>query len=873
MHPPSSQVESGQALGLFSSPVLDWFTAAFPRGPTVAQARAWPLVAAREHVLLISPTGSGKTLAAFLAILDRLFREHEAAPLAPGLRCVYVSPLRSLNYDIEHNLKSPLEEMRRRLDRQASPIQVAVRTGDTPAHERRKLRDRPPHVLITTPESLSLLLSQASWLAHWLRVEHIIVDEVHALVATKRGADLAVSLERLSAVADCDPQRIGLSATCRPHHVVSKFLVGPGRSCHVVEAVPDDRRAPLRVDVASLIEPGEATHRGLTYRRLLGRLAELLRRYRTTVVFANTRAFAEKITHDLRKDGFGQPELEPTVAAHHSALDMKLRRSTEAALRSGRLRAVVTSTSLELGVDIGTADMTVQVGLPGSAGRCVQRIGRSGHGPGRAARGLLLAATRAELAGAIVTAQAARSGRIEPLDMVTAPLDVVCQQLVGMACTGEQSVDATFELLRKTGSMSELTRADFQACLDYLAGRLRAPAGADEPAPGAELRWTAPRLWQRDGRFGLRSGRVARWFWTNVGTIHSEESVQVLEQGVALGTLEAAYAERLLPGDRFILDGRAVEAWRLEGPILHVRPTGSEARLPRWTSDRQTLSSDLARDLAEFRVEAAERLIDDGAMALGAWLKSAFGLDAQAGAVLVELFEAQVQQSEVPQLDEVLVEESPSVYGDGVIYAFHVPLHRSACEALGRATAARIGRRMKRNLSLSIADLGWAIRLPGDALPLAGVGPISSLLELERLVDDILEGLDRGQLLARRFRQVAATALMILDRAEPGRRVRVGGRHWASTRLYPLVKSACPDHPLIRETRREVLEDVLDAPAAAAWLQRRPTIRVRKLSGLSPFASAWIEPGADESLQFESAADALRRLHARLIVASAESAG
>ena len=251
---------------------------------------------------------------------------------------------------------------------------------------------------------------------------------------------------------------------------------------------------------------------------------------------------------------------------------------------------------------------------------------------------------------------------------------------------------------------------------------------------------------------------------------------------------------------------------------------------------------------------------------------TSFDLDHGAAAVLIELFEAQAQWSEVPDASGLLVEESPSPDGDGLIYTFHAPLHRAACEALGRATAARLGRRFGRNLGLSVADLGWSIRIAGDAAA-NGLEPdaIAPLLDLEGFADDVLEGLDRGELPARRFRHVAATGLMVLRNPEPGRRVRVGGLNWVSTRLYPLVKAACPDHPLLRETRREVLEDLLDVPAAERWLNERPAIRFRSLPGLSPFAAAWIEPGQADSLQFEPPAEALRRLHARLVLQAAKA--
>lgn len=856
--------DSAAALRLLSDPVRAWFEAAFPKGPTPAQAHAWPLVAAGVHTLLLSPTGTGKTLASFLAIIDRLMRSHCSGNLTPGLRCVYISPLRSLNYDIQRNLTVPLEGIREQLAFERSPIQVGVRTGDTSPSERRRHRDRPPHILVTTPESLSLLLSQSSWQGHWRGVEHVVVDEVHALVPTKRGADLAVSLERLAAQARRDPIRVGLSATCGDDKPVASFLVGPSRSCRTVTVPPPADKAAMEIRVESLIRHDEAPHRGLSYRRLLRRLKVTIARNRTTVVFANTRAFAERLTHDLRHLFRGRPE---AVATHHSALDAARRRAIEKSLRDGELRAVVTSTSLELGVDIGTADVTVQVGLPGGVARCVQRVGRSGHRLGTGSRGLLLAATPAEIAGAIITAKAALAGRVEPLRMIRSPLDVVCQQIVSMACAGEHNADQAFRLLRNTGTMAGLSRADFDACLASLAGELSSPAGASEPESGTPPRWTSPRIWNSNGWFGIRGWRAVRWFRNNVGTIHSEETVRVMDGGIAVGTLEASHAERLISGDRFVLDGRVFKFHRLENAIVHARCDSGEPNLPRWTSDRQSLSFELAHELAVFRQEGARRLVQGSAAALRDWLMAEFDLAYGAAAVLTDLFAAQAQWSEIPDALGLLVEEAPAIGSDGMTYTFHAPLNRAACEAIGRAIAARLGRRFGRNLALCVADLGWSISIDTDACP-DGLEPsdIRALLEQEDFAADVLEGLDRGELLARRFKHVAATGLMVLRNPEPGRRVRVGGLNWVCTRLYPMVKAACPGHPLLRETRREVLEDLLDLPAAERWLAGTPEIRFRSLPGQSPFAAAWIEPSQVDSLQFEPPDEALRRLHRRLVL-------
>jgi ATP-dependent Lhr-like helicase len=863
MHTTGSDARN--ALEVISEPVRDWFTETFPQGPTPAQTLAWPPIAAGENVLLVSATGTGKTLAGFLAILGRLFRARADGVLTTGLRCVYVSPLRSLGYDIERNLAQPLEGIHRRLAVGEKLVRVGVRTGDTSAHFRRKLRDDPPHLLITTPESLSLLLSQAAWRGHWRGVEHVIVDEVHSLVPTKRGADLAVTLERLAARADHDPARIGLSATCRPAEPVARFLVGPTRDCRVLDAPLPRGSLPLEIEVESLLEPGEGPHRGLTYRRLIRRLREAMKVNRTTVIFANTRPFTEKITHDLLGTASSAGSAsEPSVAAHHSALDANRRREVEGMLKQGRLKAVVSSTSLELGVDIGTADLAVQVGLPGGVARCLQRLGRSGHHVGAASRGLVLAASAGELASAAVTVRAARAGQLEPLRMIDAPLDVVCQQLLAMACAGECQVDDAFALLRKAGPMAKLSRADFDDCLKSLAGELAAPAGVSESDLDASAgpRWSSPRIWKQNGWFGVRSQRVVRWFWSNVGTISSEESAQVLVGGVAVGTLDGAYAERLVPGDRFVLDGRSLEFRRRQGTVIHALSGGEDPRLPIWHSDRQTLSCELAREVAVFRAEGSRRLERGGPLALRAWLIESLDLSPKTSAIVGALIESQERLSEVPEVRQLLVEECPSPDGTGLSYVFHAPLNRGACEALGRATAARLGRRFGRDLTLQAADLGWAIGLPeGSAIK---AEELEALFAVDRLEDDVLEGVDRGDLPAQRFRHIAGTALMILRNPERGRRVRVGGMNWVSKRLYPLLKAAYPDHPLLRETRREVLHDRLDVPSVTAWLATKPLLVLRRLSGVSPFAAAWIMPAVDEPVQFESPADALRRLHARL---------
>lgn len=813
------------------------------------------MVASGGNALLIAPTGTGKTLGGFLALLDKLLTEERS----PGVACVYISPLKSLGADIRRNLLEPLQAVAEAAGPDVLPVSVDVRTGDTTLYRRSKQRKAPPQILVTTPESLAILLSQPVWNEHFKALKTIIVDEIHSLVPTKRGADLAVSLERLSAGALGEPQRIGLSATCRPAQLVADFLVGQGRQCAIIEPAPkSSATGKTTLTVESLIQPDEAAYRPLVHSRLIRRLKECQEQHLTTIVFTNTRPLTERIAFLLKEEA--GPDGAEQVAAHHGSLDARLRQKVEADLKAGNLRMVVSSTSLELGVDYQSADFVVQVGQPGSVARCLQRLGRAGHGPGRDRNGVLLAAGPAELAGAVVTASAALEGLIEPVRGVENPLDVLCQQLVGMACANDRNATGAFETIRRSWPFRKLPRRDFDACLAYLAGELASPPGAFEPEPGAAPRWTSPRLWRSGDEFGVRHGMIPRWLRMNAGTIVAEESMTVLADGVRVGRLESSYAESLQPGDRFVLDGRSLEFQKLEDLAIQARPVAGESALPTWTSDRPGFSAELAGRLCQFRAELGSRLLKNRGGARD-WLVETYKMNPADADGLISLWRSQLHVSEVPTLETVLVEPFPEP--DGWAYAVHLGLHRGGAEAVGRAVAARLGREQGRDVRLAVADLGFAVHTQAQAL---SPGHIQALFIPEGLEADLLEGLEKGDLIARRFRSVAATGLMALRNTE-GKRVRVGGREWVSRRLYPVVREACPEHPLVREARREALQDALDLPEAQRFLDGLPAIRVRTLRGPSPFAVAWIEPLGDraaEPIHFESADEVMKRLHERL---------
>jgi len=844
----------------------NWCIEQFPAGATPIQTQAWPVVATGQNALLIAPTGTGKTLAAFMAVLDRLLCENsQGNGENTGVSCLYISPLKSLSADVERSLLKPLRAVAQAQGLKRPEVTVGLRTGDTSIYFRSKLREQPPDILVTTPESLSILLSQPAWASHFSRLRTIIIDEIHSLAPTKRGADLALSLERLSALAKVDPQRIGLSATCRPASLVANFLVGSGRKCSILESAGTGHgMTQLRVE--SLIRADEEAYRPLVAQRLVRRLEQCLSQHQTSIVFTNTRPLTERVAY-LLKDEAG-PEGAETIAAHHGSLDATLRHRVEESLKAGQLRMVVSSTSLELGVDYQSADFVVQVGLPGSVARCLQRLGRAGHGPGRDRNGVILAAGPAELAGAVVTAKAALEGRIEPLRVIENPLDVLCQNLVGMACVDDCVADDAFALVQKAWPFRNLPRSDFDTCLSYLAGELAAPAGAFEPEPGAAPRWTVPRLWKERGQFGVRHRRILRWYRMNVGTIVSDESMHVQVEGQRIGQLEAAYAETLQPGDRFVLDGRVLEYKKSEGLAIYAKPSTGDGFLPRWTSDRPGLSATLAGELNRFIETLAGRIVISKNESRQ-WLIDHYDMRPADADCLVSLFRRQLAVSDVPASERLLIEAFPEA--EGWAYAVHCGLHKAAAEAVGRAVAARFGRRLGRDVRLTVADLGFVVHTQAEVLEPNVLG---TFFDSHGLEADVLEGLDAGELIARRFRRVASTGFMVLRNVE-GKRTRVGGHEWVSRRLYPVVLESCPEHPLVREARRETLEDVLDLPSALQWAKSLPRIRLRMLRQASPFTLAWIEPMGDtraEPIQFESSDDALKRLHERLFACGATGA-
>lgn len=782
--------------------VRRWF-ASYLGEPTAAQRLAWPAIAAGDHLLLSSPTGSGKTLAAFLPILSTLITEPSST-----LQCLYVSPLKALCRDATVNLK----RVCRRLGDES--VRIAMRTGDTSQRVRRHHLRRPPAILMTTPESLAQMLAHGPSHQLFRDLRWIVVDEVHALIGSKRGADLAISMERLERLTARERvQRIGLSATCTPLQTVAEFLVGDGQSCSVAQVRDVTEK---RFVVEPLFESLDYSPGWME--ALLERLHAELSQCRTTLVFTNTRHLSERLTWALRRR---YPERAHEIGVHHSALSAARRRVVERRMKHGKLWAIVSSTSLELGIDIGTVDSVVFVHPPGGVVRLLQRVGRSGHRPDQPRRGLLLTASPSELLESAVTAISGLDGQLEPVHMIAQPFDVLCQQLVGMAMTGLWEASAAYDLIRRAAPFRDLGRRDFDDCLDYLSGRRR---------DGSE--WLPARLaWEGDC-FTIADRRTARLLQRNLGTILTEDARAIRLRArtdgngtLSVGELDQAYADRLKPGDRFVLDGRCLELRERESDAFIVEEVFGRPQIPRWLGGGVPMPGEIARRIFLFRAQAAESL-RDGEASLHHWLRRDFQLNDSAITSLTRHIASQEMVSEVPTLDALLIEAVPMQAC--VEYFVHTPLSRSVNEVLARVLSHRA---RKSPITAMAADLGIYVL---DARPMMlSATQWRSWLSPIQFEEDFRRHMASSDLCQQAFGRIAQTGLMIL-RNPAGRKRKVGGKDWAERRLYEQLREQDPDFVLLRQAETEVLASTCNLGAALRYVGELPALRLQLRTLLKP---------------------------------------
>ncbi|HEY2316894.1 MAG TPA: DEAD/DEAH box helicase [Solirubrobacteraceae bacterium] len=817
------------SLDVFSARTRDWFTGAFA-APTAAQEQAWPAIASGEHVLISAPTGSGKTLAAFLYAIDRLAEQTPPSdPRDRRIGLVYVSPLKALSYDIDRNLRTPLRGI-------GAELKVAVRTGDTPQRERQQMLREAPDILITTPESLYLMLTgQAQRLfegARWC-----IVDEIHAVASTKRGSHLALTLERLTAAAGTDVQRIGLSATQNPLEEVGRFMVGPHRQCRVVDTgVRKELDLEIQVPVESMVEPdagvggngleldplagGEATRRSI-WPAIYPELLELIRQHKSTIMFVNNRRSAERIA--LRLNEMAGEEL---ARSHHGSLAREERTVVEEMLKAGELPCLVATSSLELGIDMGAVDLVIQVESPKSVARGLQRIGRAGHSVGDVSRGRIFPKFRSDLLECAVVARRMREAQIETTVVPRNPLDVLAQQIVAIAAAaGEDepvAVDDLFALVTRTHSYAELSRAQLENVLDMLDGRYPS-------TEFAELR--ARIVWDRVAGT-IRARRGARQLAvTNAGTIPDRGLFAVtLPDGRRVGELDEEMIYEARPGQTFLL---GATTWRIEeigrDRVIVTPAPGVPGAIPFWKGDSIGRPRELGEAIGAFARWAVDQAPET--------LEREYDLDRRAAANLVEfLVEQQEATRVVPSDRAIVVERFRDEIGDWRLCVLS-PFGGRVHAAWSLALSARIREQVGLESDAIYSDDGIIIHLPDAEEP-----PSSDLvlLEPDEIEDLVVAELGSSALFGARFRENAARALLI-PRARPGKRTPLWQQRLKSQSLLEVAKKY-GEFPVILETYRECLRDVLDVPGLVELLtrlhRREITLVEVETATASPFASS-----------------------------------
>src|SRR5829696_6043694 len=831
-------------LASFTPAVREWFLRSFA-APTEAQREAWPAIAGGESVLVSAPTGSGKTLAAFLWGLDRLVAEPVEGERRT--RLVYVSPLKALSYDVEKNLRAPLKGI-------GGDVEVAIRTGDTPQKERQQMLRRPPDVLITTPESLYLMLTSRAR-ETLSDVEAVIVDEIHAVAQTKRGAHLSLTLERLEHRCGGGLQRIGLSATQRPLEEVGRFLVGVGRECRIVDS---GRRKPLDVEiqvpVEDMREPGapdvtdpayggqgtaagggdligmgpgdaqESATRRSIWPAIYPQLLELVREHRSTIVFVNARRAAERLAVRLNELAGEDGRPAEIARAHHGSLAREERLIVEDLLKSGELPCLVATSSLELGIDMGAVDLVLQVESPKSVTAGLQRIGRSGHGVADTAKGRIFPKFRADLLECAVVARRMREGLIERTVVPRNPLDVLAQQIVAMAASSEDPlpVDALHALILRTYSFADLSRAQLENVLDMLDGRY----------PSEEFGELRPRIvWDRvGGTIRARKGARALAI-TNAGTIPDRGLFSVnLPDGRRVGELDEEMVYEARPGQVFLL---GASSWRIEDitrdRVVVTPAPGVPGAVPFWKGDGVGRPRELGEAIGAFARWAVEQDADT--------LADGYDLDPRAADNLLAFLREQEDATRVVPSDRtIVVERFRDEIGDWRLCVLS-PYGGRVHAAWGLALSRRIRERHGLESDAIWSDDGIIVHLPDADEP---PGAELVMIEPDELEDLVVGELGGSALFGARFRENAGRALLI-PRAYPGRRTPLWQQRLKSQSLLEVAKRYA-QFPIVLETYRECLRDVLDVPGLQELLR---ALHSRELSLVevetptaSPYASS-----------------------------------
>ena len=833
--------------------VKKWFKSKFE---TFSEAQRYAImdIHCGENVLVSSPTGSGKTLTAFLSIISELTSLADSGELEDKIYCIYISPLKALDNDIEKNLEEPLSEIEKIAGRELG-IRKAVRTGDTTPYERSKMLKTPPHILITTPESLSILLCAPKFRENLKGVKYVVVDEIHSLADNKRGVHLSLTLERLQNLAG-PFTRIGLSATVHPLEKVAGFLVGyeqgEPRNCKVVDV---NYMKQLDMKVLCPVEDIVESDPEEVNRALYKLLDELISAHKTTLIFTNTRSGTESVVFNLKKK-FGDKYNDDNIMAHHSSLSKELRLEAENKLKRGELKVVVSSTSLELGIDIGYIDLVILVSSPKSVSRALQRIGRSGHRLHDKSKGRIIVVERDDLVECSLIMKNAVEGKIDEIHIPENCLDVLSQQIYGMAIEQKWNIDDAYQLIRRSYSYRNLEQNDFVGVLSYLAGEYTR----------LEERYVYAKIWVDYNKkmFGKR-GKLARMLYsTNIGTIPDRSAARVKCNGQVVGRIEEDFMEKLRKGDTFVLGGKIYRFNYARGMTVNVTPSAGPPTIPSWFSEQLPLSFDLAVSIQNFRAimenkfmtgKTREEIIN--------YIHEYLYVDYNAANSIYAYFREQYLYAQIPSARKLLIEFYKG-YGGRKFVVFHTLFGRRVNDALSRAVAYLLAREHKRDVMISVSDNGFYLSSDGK------IGGLETFKELKssNIEEILVKAIDKTETLAGRFRHCAGRSLMILRRYK-GKEKSVSRQQVKGKILLKFVKELDENFSILKEARREVMEDFMDVKKAKKVLEMieggRMQIKRIDTTIPSPFAFNLVAQSYLDVLKYEERVEFIRRMHQAII--------
>lgn len=822
---------------------------------TPAQKQAIPEIHKQNNILISSPTGSGKTLTAFLSIISELTTLADKGELEDKVYCIYISPLKALDNDIERNLDIPLKEIEKIAGKDLG-IRKAVRTGDTTQYQRQKMLKKPPHILITTPETLSILLVAPKFRLKLANVKYVIIDEIHSLAENKRGVHLSLSLERLQALVG-GFTRIGLSATVSPLKNVARFLVGNEygveRNCIIVDV---NYLKELDLEVMCPVSDIVIADNEDTRLAMYDLVDDLIQEHETTLIFTNTRSGTESFVYNLKKM-YPNHYNSNNLMAHHSSLSKEVRLRTEENLKKGNLRAVVSSTSLELGIDIGYIDLVILINSPKSVSRALQRIGRSGHKLHEKSKGRIIVTDRDELVECSVIVKDAKEGKIDRIQIPENSLDVLSQHIYGMAIENPWDIDYAFDIIKKSYCFRNLERDDYEDVLSYLAGEY----------VELEERYVYPKIWidYDKNTFGKR-GKLARMLYsTNIGTIPDRSGVLVKCNGEVVGKVEEDFYEKLKKGDTFVLGGTTFRFNYGRGMVINVSPASGPPTIPRWFSEQLPLSYDLALDIQRFRANIETKLqYSKSKEDVINYINEYLYVDDFAANAIYEYFNEQYVYAVVPSYKKLLIEYYKG-YGNRRFVVFHSLFGRRVNDALSRAVAYIVSRNYNVNVTISISDNGFYLS--------ADEGKIGALESFKKLTSEnfrniLIQSINKTEILSHRFRDCAGRSLMTL-RHYKGHTKTTGRQQVRSKILLKYVQEMDQNFPILKEARRESIEEYMDVENALKVIKaiENQEMEIKTINTVipSPFAFNLVSQGYLDVLNNNDKAQYVKRMHKAIL--------